>query len=352
MTHLIRATNLRGYDDLVKQKGHNPLPLLEKYNIPPAGTRYDSAFLTYKNVVSLLEESAKVLNFPDIGLRLAEFQGLDILGPISVIARSSSTVGEAIKSISRYIHLHSPALQISNTVCSIGSQIAARFEFVIDNTGSVGYFSQSYELSLSNSIQAMKLLCGHNFKPISIHFKHAQIADEKAYQDIFECPVLFNQNWSGIIWPIESFNLPLSSADHQTWQLAEQYLASQQPPNATSFAEDVRQLINTLLPTGQCNNTVVASHFSMDKRTLQRKLAKEGTHFTELVNSEKMKLTHKYLLEPDLKLSQIAGLLGYSEQSSFNRACRDWFDKTPLQYRKQNEHTQLGNQSEKIICRN
>lgn len=337
--NLIRATNLRGYDDLVKQRGNNPLPLLEKYNLPPADMRCDSSFLNYISVTALLEESAKVFNFPDIGLRLAEFQGLDILGPISVIARSSSTVGEAIKSISRYIHLHSPALQIHNTECKVGSLLAARFEFIIDQTDADGYSSQSYELSLSNSIQAMKLLCGHNFKPISIHFKHAQIANKKAYEDIFECPVLFNQNWSGIIWPIESFNLPLSSADHQTWQLAEQYLASQQPPNAASFSEDVRQLINTLLPTGQCNNTVVASHFSMDKRTLQRKLAKEGTHFTELVNVEKIKLTHKYLLEPELKLNQISGLLGYSEQSSFNRACRDWFGKTPLQYRKQHEQT-------------
>jgi AraC-like DNA-binding protein len=34
-----------------------------------------------------------------------------------------------------------------------------------------------------------------------------------------------------------------------------------------------------------------------------------------------------------MPFSQIAGLLGYSEQSAFNRACRLWFGKTPRQYR-------------------
>ncbi len=41
----------------------------------------------------------------------------------------------------------------------------------------------------------------------------------------------------------------------------------------------------------------------------------------------------KYLAEPRLYLVQIAGLLGYAEQSTLNRSCRRWFDKTPRQYR-------------------
>jgi methylphosphotriester-DNA--protein-cysteine methyltransferase len=41
----------------------------------------------------------------------------------------------------------------------------------------------------------------------------------------------------------------------------------------------------------------------------------------------------RYLAEPGLYLSQIAVLLGYSEQSALNRSCRRWFGKTPRQYR-------------------
>ncbi len=39
------------------------------------------------------------------------------------------------------------------------------------------------------------------------------------------------------------------------------------------------------------------------------------------------------LAEPRFLLSQIAGLLGYTEQSTLNRSCRRWFGRTPKQYR-------------------
>jgi len=41
----------------------------------------------------------------------------------------------------------------------------------------------------------------------------------------------------------------------------------------------------------------------------------------------------KYLAEPQLHLAQITALVGYAEQSTFNRSCRRWFGKTPRQYR-------------------
>ncbi|WP_309044444.1 AraC family transcriptional regulator [Marinobacter sediminicola] len=335
MANLIRATNLRGFEKLIAQRGENPLPLLEKYNIPSDEHRDDSSFLPFRNLADLLEDTAKTLDYPELGLKLAESQGLDILGPISVIARNSGTVGEAINNISRYLHLHSPALSIRATHSNSSGSENIKFEFNIDDENAGGYHRQSYELSLSNSMQVMKLLCGNLFKPSSVHFLHGQAAETHIYREVFGCEVHFNQSWCGMRWPTQTFQHPLSSADHQTFGLAEQYLSSQRPPNAQSLFEDVTRLIVTLLPTGQCKSDVVADHFHIDKRTLQRRLAKEGTSFAQLLNAEKIKLAKLYLTEPNLKLTQISGLLGYSEQSAFNRACRDWFGVSPLQYRKQ-----------------
>ncbi|WP_219932555.1 helix-turn-helix transcriptional regulator [Microbulbifer sp. YPW1] len=123
--------------------------------------------------------------------------------------------------------------------------------------------------------------------------------------------------------------------DHQTRQLAELYLDAQQPPYTSSVSEDVTRLIRSLLPTGQCSSETIASHLSMHKRTLQRRLASEGTTYEKLLTAERQVMARNYLMEPNLKLSQIGGLLGYSEQSAFNRACRDWFGATPRTYRAQ-----------------
>ncbi|MFC3102334.1 helix-turn-helix domain-containing protein [Salinisphaera aquimarina] len=34
-----------------------------------------------------------------------------------------------------------------------------------------------------------------------------------------------------------------------------------------------------------------------------------------------------------MPFNQVAALLGYTEQSAFNRACKRWFATTPRQYR-------------------
>ena len=88
-----------------------------------------------------------------------------------------------------------------------------------------------------------------------------------------------------------------------------------------------------MLPTGQCSAEVIADQLAMHPRTLQRRLAAEGVRCQDLIDRERRDQAARYLAEPGLYLSQITGLLGYSEQSALNRSCRRWFGKTPRKYR-------------------
>ncbi|HEY8570648.1 AraC family transcriptional regulator [Microbulbifer sp.] len=338
MRSLIRATNLWGYDELVRIRGGNPLPLLARHRIVPAEQRDDQSFLMFKDMVALLEDTAAALDYPEFGLELAEYQGLDILGPISVIARSSATVGTAVDNIARYLHLHCSALALNPTLGEFEQQRAIKFDYRIDDE-ELGPCVQAYELGLANAMQVMKLLCGEQLVPLGIFFMHPCVGNEQAYREVFRCPVHFNQSWYGFHLPESVYAIPLASVDHQARQLAEHYLNAQKAPNANTLAEDVVRLIISLLPTGQCSSDAVASSLSMHKRTLQRKLAKEKITFEQLLSRERQKLARDYLMEPNLKLSQIAGLLGYSEQSALNRACRDWFGATPRELRAQMSKT-------------
>jgi len=334
VSSLIRATNLWGYDELVRSKGGDPLPLLARYRIPPEEQRDDQSFLVFRHLTALLDDTANELGDPAFGMMLARYQGMDILGPISVIARSSLTVGEAINSIARYLHLHCPALSLTMSRVTMNDESVIRFVFTIDGEGG-GYRAQSHELSLANAMQVMTLLCGDGFAPLAVHFIHARLADESVYRKVFRCDAFFEQDWCGFYLPASVASMPLPSADHQTWQLARRYLDAQQAPNANTLTEDVIRLINTLLPTGQCTSDAIAAHLSLHKRTLQRRLALEGTTYEQLLNNERTRLARQYLREPDMGFGQISGLLGYSEQSAFNRACRSWFGLTPKGYRKQ-----------------
>ncbi|MFV0575436.1 MAG: AraC family transcriptional regulator ligand-binding domain-containing protein [Vibrio sp.] len=343
MNTLIKATNLRGYDKLTAALGGDPVSLLKKHHLPVESERDENAFLILRNMMLLLEDTASTLGCHVFGLQLASYQGITILGPISVIARSSATVGDAISNISHYLHQHCPALKMSTTKHVInnaeGKLKTIKLEYQMQTKG-VDYSVQCYELGLANGMQIFKLLCGEDFHPISTHFLHKKSSyqvneSEDIYQITFQSPIYFNQDWCGFILPESVFHKPLSSEDKQTCQLAKQYLDSQQEALPESISEEVKRLTRSLLPIGQCNIDTIASHLYMHKRTLQRKLAEENITYDQLLAAERKVLAKKYLMDPNFKLSQISGLLGYSEQATFNRACKSWFGATPKEVRRE-----------------
>jgi AraC-like DNA-binding protein len=71
----------------------------------------------------------------------------------------------------------------------------------------------------------------------------------------------------------------------------------------------------------------------MSERTLVRRLAEHDTSFAQMVERLRHDLALKYLSDQDLSLTQIAFLLGYSNQSAFSTACRRWTGRPPRELR-------------------
>src|ERR1700691_579001 len=147
MGSLIRATNLWGYSDLVRELGADPEPFLSRFRIPPGVEYEDDAFISFEAFVRMLEASAADLDCPDFGLRLSRWQGLDVLGPIAVIARNAQTLLGGMESIASYLYVHSPALQL--TADSGTAETDVRFTFEVIGPGLPDPL-QGYELSMAN----------------------------------------------------------------------------------------------------------------------------------------------------------------------------------------------------------
>ncbi|WP_407691285.1 helix-turn-helix transcriptional regulator [Saccharopolyspora mangrovi] len=79
------------------------------------------------------------------------------------------------------------------------------------------------------------------------------------------------------------------------------------------------------LPLSKTSSEQLAVH----PRTLQRRLAKEGVSCQRLIDRERRVQAAKNIADSRLQLSQVAILLGYTEQSTLNRSFRRWFGSTP-----------------------
>ena len=83
----------------------------------------------------------------------------------------------------------------------------------------------------------------------------------------------------------------------------------------------IRDYIVTSLASGTCSVEHAALRLGMDRRTIHRHLAKEGTTFSALLDAVRDELLEGHVHNRSRSLAAIAELLGFSALSAFSR----WF---------------------------
>ena len=327
---LIRGTALHGFAELVRELEGDPLELLALSHIPSGAVGDQDSFIDVRGVIAVLEAAATATATPDFGRRLANRQGLEILGPVGVAARTSATVGAAMQAVDQYMSVYSPALSASVRIDA--QERYARFDWRVD-LDRLPPHRQSAELGLGVALRVFRLLAGPDFTPVRVYFRHEPLTSTKDYVRYFGCPVRFGGPADGFLFARSVLARPLD-ADIAVNDVVRQYLSSIALPADTQAVEPVRLLIRRMLPTGGLTLDLVASHLALHPRTLQRQLAAKGTSFAVLVDQVRRDEAERYLRETDVSLGQLAGILGYGEQSVLSRSCRRWFGKSPSAVRR------------------
>ena len=168
-------------------------------------------------------------------------------------------------------------------------------------------------------------------------FRHAPGLPARRYAAHFGCPVLFGQAIDALLVSDALLARPIEQAKPELRRLAEAYVAGIVAQRPSDTVGQVRALIDNLLAAGQSTLPQVAQRLGLQQRTLQRRLATQGTTFETIVDEVRRQRAAEYLSQPRLSLSAVSGQLGFAEQSAFTRACRRWFGVTPLQQRRGNE---------------
>ncbi|MDX1497894.1 MAG: AraC family transcriptional regulator ligand-binding domain-containing protein [Salinisphaeraceae bacterium] len=331
MNYLVNANILSGFEELIMELDGSPEEILAHFNIPSGDMEQQHAFMPFRQAAALLEYCAETLNCPDFGIRLSTRQSLATLGPVAVLARNAQTIEDAFRSIAKYMHLITPAITLD--VKLDPSSQCIRLSIAVIEPGVIAS-RQMLELVMGIGQATTHLLAGNKQYAQAMHFPHTRLASEDIYRSHFQCPVNFEQPMCAVDLPIFAMQQSVVGADEETARVASEYLALQYGRGQRELAGQISHLIRQLLPTGHCKIRLIAEQLHLHPRTLQRQLAAQGHVFEKLVDDERRTLAQHYLSEPGLRLTQIAGMLGYADQSALNRSCRRWFDKTPNQIRK------------------
>jgi AraC-like DNA-binding protein len=165
---------------------------------------------------------------------------------------------------------------------------------------------------------------------------HRQPADTAEYEKRIGTCISFDQPVNSVTISAATLALPMPGADPQLYKLVKRYCEEEiERQKAIDHPlKGIRETMIHCLQQGSFGPKHVATELGLTPSSLHRRLKAEGTSFQRLLDDTRRGLTHRYLVESSLRLTDIAARVGYSELSAFSRAARRWFGTSPRSFRR------------------
>ncbi|RFP13552.1 AraC family transcriptional regulator [Duganella sp. BJB475] len=324
-THAIPGTYVRMLFDYLEGQGHAADEVLAE----PAPVA-DGGELSYsaQHWRMLLERAARHLDEPAIGLRVGATITPAHLGPLGYVLLASSGVPAALERYVRYqrlVHDVSPVgWRLDGDVLVLEWSAESRNVGLLVN-----------QCGMAALVQFARDITGTGVSPLAVHFVEAQPADVAPYSAFFRCPLVFGAETTRVDYAAALLALPLRQPDPGLVAMLERQVQIRvaELPQRDDLAQQVRSCIAAWLIKGEPLLDNIAVEMHMSGRTLRRKLEQGGWTFRALLDDTRLQMAHEYFRDKRLVLPEVALLLGYSEQSAFNRAFMRWTGDTPRLFR-------------------
>jgi len=325
---VIRGSALANYPDLVAELGGDPDQWLRAAGVRPSDVGKFEAFIPFAAAVAAIECAAVQTAPTDFGRRLALRQGIEILGPVGVAARTSGTVADALGIFGTFMSAYTTGMAVN--VVATPDPNRSFIEITIE-AEQLPPHAHTTELSLGVSLRVLRFLLGPAYAPLSVHLSHEPLVAKHHYQQYFCCRPLFAQSTVGFTIRTADLGRPLAH-DQLAHQAVVAYLDTLVAKD-TAMTQSVRSIVRHMMPTGVATLEVIAAHFRLHPKALQRRLAAEGMSYAALIDGVRRETAQRYLRDTDITLQHLTRELGYAEQSELSRSCRRWFGNAPTVYR-------------------
>lgn len=333
---MLHSSGLRGYPEIMQQLGIDPLPLLLKQGLQLSELQDDTKWISQRALIQLLEDSAQQGNCADLGLRLSTYQDITILGVLGMILQSATSLREVIKYSSDLLFLHGSALRLymnehvtTDLIERSQDMVEIVYDIQLSDASNMINKRQAMDLGLAVCHSVLRYLFAENYQLLKVTLPHSPIASRNVYKRFFNAEIVPDQKYAALYLHKNMLNVQLNGADQGLREIVDGYLERSFRNHKDSIVNRVRHAIRIHLSSPKANKSEIAQMLAMHPRSLQRKLSNAGTSFEMIKDELRKQLLLQYLVDSRVSLSQIAVVLGFSEQSALSRACKNWFGMTP-----------------------
>lgn len=288
------------------------------------------ARLEATQVSALWAKAYELSGDPVLSLHAAESCPLGAYKVIDFMAANAATVGEAFRYAARYFWLINTAIRLP--IDESGDPVTFSVE---DESGPMGVSRPYAEYCLAVFMLHIRGDTGVPFPLQRVAFVHRQPPDISEHERIFGCPVEFEAEHSQLSVARKDWDRKTTSAQPGVLQLLTEHadLLLRKLPKGPDLVERTRKAIGERLRGGDSSLEAVARELGMSGRSLQRHLRELGYSYQTLADEVRAATARLYLEQPDIAIAEVAYLLGFSDQSAFNRAFKRWTGSTPARSR-------------------
>jgi len=323
------ALGARHVFEYALSRGVDEAELLRRTELGGLSLRDPDARIPLRCYYNVIEAAAELTRDPHFGLSYIDGVTPDAIGAVGFLAMTSATLGESIGRILRYYRVLNEGERL--TLERAGSRATVRFEPWGPARPAHAHACEMYAFDF---LVMAGRMTGEPVSILEFDVRHAPRGDDHAvYLRVFGRVPRFGAPENLWSFPAQVLERPMARADAALSRFFEGYVEKLDLRVAPrSLANELRAAIAERLCDGELGLSALARGSKQSARTLQRRLADEGTSVSALVESVRRERAFAYLAA-NLPIGEVSYLLGFSEPRAFHRAFRRWTGETPQAWR-------------------
>lgn len=313
----------------LKSKGYDPRPVFLKSELDPAKLGDGQARYDAHKMRILWEEAVKLTDDENIGVEVGKSWCPTTFHALGFAWLASDSLYEGLQRLVRYSHL------VNNSLITRVERFGTNYRLWISTTEDLALVHPAgNDAGLCAVIKMCRMLVGEHFTPVAFETirPYRSVSTLEAY--IGRTPEYGKEGNAFIIESkvaektLATGNPSLVEANER---VAREYLIQVEKDDIVG---NVINSIIEMLPAGNTSEERIAQKLHLTSRTMQRKLKQEGQSFKKLLNETRENLANNHIKNSSLSLTEIAYLLGFSDQANFTRAYKRWTGLAPSAHRK------------------
>ncbi|MBK6636458.1 MAG: AraC family transcriptional regulator ligand-binding domain-containing protein [Rhodocyclaceae bacterium] len=302
------------------------------------------ATITVSEQLQVFRNAGRLAGRPDWALDFGRQLNINSHGPLGFAALSAPTLGEGLDVFGRFARIRAPYLGFE------ARQSEQHIELHVD-TGlyPLGELElPTLELVMQIALSYVDAVIGLDAVDVQLCLRRPPPAHAERYPEALRARCQFHAGFDGIAMPVGLKGIPCPLHDEKTYasslQRCREALDAVLSPDdvvaradhwlAGRFDQGVAGAGRLRTPPALPRLEELAAALCLSPRTLNRRLAGQGTRFGELRAARQLELACKLLGDARYTVGEIGESLGYGDAANFGRAFRRMTGLSPGQYRR------------------